>query len=195
MTQSLPPSPSNPWVTHSTQKKFSNPWFSVETSPVTTPGGTEALYGVVRFHNRAVGVIPYEPGPDGQGLVHLVGQTRYPLNRYSWEIPEGGVPKDEALVDAARRELKEETGLTAERLTPFLKFHLSNSVTDEYGEIFLATDLHEGQPDLELSEDITSLTLSLPDLIHHIETGAITDAITIMAAYKLRVMQLRGELD
>jgi 8-oxo-dGTP pyrophosphatase MutT (NUDIX family) len=177
-------------VTHSKQIVFENPWFKVETAPVTTPGGTPATYGVVRFQNRAVGVIPYE-----NGKIWLVGQTRYPFDDYSWEIPEGGVPKDEDMADAARRELKEETGLSADTLTHLLDFQLSNSITDERGTLFLARGLTQGETDLEPSEDITGLTLSLEDLLHHIDTGAITDAITIMAAYKLRLMQLSGELD
>lgn len=190
MTQKLPPAPSNPWITHSTESVFENDWFRVETSAVTTPGNTAGQYGVVRMANRSVGVIPYE-----NGHVWMVGQTRYALNQYSWEIPEGGVPKGEDMLAAARRELKEETGLSARTLTHLLNFHPSNSITDEYGEIYLATGLTRGVSALELTEDITSIRIPLSDLISYIESGQITDVMTIMAAYKLRLMQLAGELE
>jgi len=190
MTQALPPSPSNPWITHSTKTIHENPWFRVEMSPVTTPGNTPGNYGVVRMANRAVGVIPYE-----DGYIWLVGQTRYALDVYSWEIPEGGVPKDENMRDAALRELKEETGLTAAKLTHLFDLHTSNSITDEWGQVFLGTDLTQGEAELEPTEDITQVKISLEDAYTHVEAGNITDAISVAAIYKLRLMQCLGELD
>jgi len=152
---------------------------------------TQALhYGVVRMANRAVGVIPYE-----DGYIWLVGQTRYALDIYSWEIPEGGVPKDENMRDAALRELKEETGLTAAKLTHLFDLHTSNSITDEWGQVFLGTDLTQGEAELEPTEDITQVKISLEDAYTHVEAGNITDAISVAAIYKLRLMQCLGELD
>jgi len=169
---------------------YENPWMRVEANPVFLPDGSDGVYGVVRFKNRAVGVIPYQ---DGQ--IWMVGQTRYVLDQYSWEIPEGGVPIGEDMVEAARRELKEETGLRAETLTHLFDIHTSNSLTDEWGQIYLATGLTEGETELEASEDISQLKLTVEDAIAHIEAGRITDCMTIAAIYKLRLLQLSGELD
>lgn len=154
------------------------------------PDGSDGVYGVVRFKNRAVGVIPYQ---DGQ--IWMVGQTRYALDAYSWEIPEGGVPKGEDMAEAARRELKEETGLSARTLTHLFDVHTSNSITDEWGRIYLATDLTEGETEPDPSEDISELKLTVQDAVTHIEAGRITDCMTIAAVYKLRLMQLQGELE
>ena len=190
MTKPLPPSPPNPWVTKSTKTVYENPWMKVEANPVELPDGSDGIYGVVRFKNRAVGIIPYE-----DGYIWMVGQTRYALDQYSWEIPEGGVPEGEDMAQAARRELKEETGLTAEKLTHLFDLHTSNSITDEWGQIYLATGLREGETEPEASEDITQLKLTIEDAITHIEAGRITDCMTIAAVYKLRLLQLSGELD
>ena len=162
----------------------------VEANPVELPDGSEGVYGVVRFKNRAVGIIPYQ-----DGKIWMVGQTRYALDQYSWEIPEGGVPEGEDMIEAARRELKEETGLTADTLTHFFDVHTSNSITDEWGQIYLATGLREGETEPEGSEDISQLKLTLEDAITHIEAGRITDCMTIAAVYKLRLLQISGELD
>ena len=99
------------------------------------------------------------------------------------------------MIEAARRELKEETGLTADTLTHFFDVHTSNSITDEWGQIYLATGLREGETEPEGSEDISQLKLTLEDAITHIEAGRITDCMTIAAVYKLRLLQISGELD
>ena len=97
---------SNPWITHSTRQVYENPWISVSENKVTNPGGGPGIYGVVHFKNRAIGVIPV----DEEGNTWLVGQFRYTLGAFEWEIPEGGCPEEEAPADAAKRALREETG-------------------------------------------------------------------------------------
>jgi len=104
-----------PWGILSSSKIYENPWIELTDHKVLTPAGQTGQYGVVGFKNRAVGIVPYE-----DGYVWLVGQTRFPLGRYCWEIPEGGCPPDEDLLDCAHRELKEETGLTSKSLQPQL---------------------------------------------------------------------------
>ena len=116
----------NPWRVLGSRPVYENPWISVREDEVVRPDGNLGIYGVVHYKNTAVGVLPVE-----DGHVYLVGQYRYPLERYSWEIPEGGCPEDEDPLQAARRELKEETGLEATRweklgeagyLTPSVRF-------------------------------------------------------------------------
>lgn len=117
----------NPWTTISTEKIYDNPWIVVEEDQVLTPNDTEGIYGRVSFKNKAIGVIPL----DQDGNTWIVGQYRYTLNEYTWEIPEGGGPVDETALEAGQRELKEETGLVAGKWTQILKLHTSNSVTND----------------------------------------------------------------
>ncbi len=118
----------NPWKTLSQDTKYDNNWIKVTEFQVLNPAGKEGIYGVVHFKNQAVGVVPYE-----NGEIWMVGQYRYPLKAYSWEIPEGGSPVGEDPLATAKRELKEETGLVASTYEPILEMNLSNSVSDEWG--------------------------------------------------------------
>jgi len=180
----------DPWTRFEQNRLFENDWFTLESQDCLTPGGTPAKYSWMHFKNRAVGVIPLHD----DGTITLVGQYRYPLEQYSWELPEGGCPEGRELIEAARMELSEETGLTAETMEPFLKFHTSNSITDEYGELFLARGLTQGEAHPEDSEELRIRRVSLETLLEEIESGKITDAITIMGAQKLALMKVRGKL-
>lgn len=189
----FPPDPPNPWTTRSTKVLHDTPWTRLEENDVIRPDGQDGTYWVTRFHNRAVGIIPFEVR-DGVPGLWLVGQTRYALDQYSWELPEGGVPTNEDMADAARRELQEETGLRADHLVHLFDIHTSNSVTDEWGQVFLATGLTQGEPAPEGTEDIQSLFVSLDDALAAIEAGRITDAITIAGVYRLALMWRDGTL-
>lgn len=167
----------NPWSTKSTRHIYSNPWIDVHEHEVIRPDGNDGIYGVVHFRNLAVGVLPV----DDQGNVHLVGQFRYVLNAYSWEIPEGGCPEGENVLDAAKRELLEETGMTASYWTYMGKSHLSNSVADEVAHIYLATGLTSGTPQPEGTEVLAHKKVPFKEALHMVFTGEITDAISIMA--------------
>ncbi|NOX99246.1 MAG: NUDIX hydrolase, partial [Verrucomicrobia bacterium] len=139
------PDTSNPWLTHSTRDIYDNAWIHVQENQVTNPSGGKGIYGVIHYKNRAVGVVPI----DDEGNTWLVGQYRYPTETYEWEIPEGGCADDEELLDAAQRELLEETGLIAETYTPILShLQLSNSVSDERAFLYTARNLTmtEAQP-------------------------------------------------
>ena len=129
----------NPWLTAASERVYENPWISVREDRVVRPDGEPGIYGVVHYKNVAVGVLPVE-----DGYTYLVGQYRYPLDQYSWEIPEGGCPEGEEPLSAAQRELREETGLEAGSWRKLGEAHLSNSVADEYAVWFLATDLVPG---------------------------------------------------
>src|SRR5262245_61579297 len=137
----MPPDPQrNPWTRLSRRTTYENPWITVYEDQVLRPDGQPGIYGMVHFKNLAVGVVAL----DDQDRVLLVGQYRYTLDRYSWEIPEGGAPAGEEPLAAAQRELREETGCTASRWRELLRAHLSNSVSDELAILFLAQDLSAG---------------------------------------------------
>ncbi len=167
----------NPWTTHSSRTIYENPWIRVREDQVTRPDGQPGIYGVVQFRNKAVGVLPVAENED----IWLVGQHRYPLDQYSWEIPEGGCPVDEDVEACARRELVEETGLTADHLEQIASVHLSNSVSDEWGVVFRATGLHEGESRPEGSERLEVRRLSFAEARAMLERGEITDSLSVVA--------------
>jgi len=170
----------NPWERLSTRVVYDNPWIRVREDEVTRPDGLPGIYGVVHFKNVAVGVLALE-----EGMLHLVGQFRYPLERYSWEIPEGGCPEGESPLEAARRELEEETGLRARRWTKMGEAHLSNSVSDELAVWFLAEELEQGDRRPDGTERLQVRRVSLREALGLVGSGEITDALSILAIQQL----------
>ena len=175
-----------PWKTLDSVEVYDNPWISVREDQVVDPSGGEGLYGVISFKNIAVGIIPI----DQNANVYLVGQSRYALGEYSWEIPMGGVLRDDDALEGAKKELKEETGLAAARWTQIMRLHPSNSVTDEEGLIYIAQDLTEGEQNLEDTEDIELIKIPLAEAVQWVMDGKITDALS--AAGLLRVWLTGG---
>lgn len=164
-----------PWQRLTSECRYENPWIQVFHEDVITPGNTPGIYGRVHFRGTAIGIIPV----DDQGNTWLVGQYRYTLDEYSWEIPMGGCPAGEEPLVAARRELAEETGLRASEWKQIQKLHTSNSITDECGLVFLAQGLEQGEMALEPSEDITVKKLPLEQAVQWVMDGKITDAISV----------------
>ena len=170
----------NPWKINSAKQVYDNPWISVTENQVTNPSGNPGIYGVVHFKNLAIGVVPYE-----DGMIWLVGQWRFPHEAYSWEIPEGGGPLTIDPLETAKRELKEETGMTASHYEKIIEMDLSNSVSDERAIIYLATGLTHGESEPEETEALTIQKVSLKDAFLRIEKGEIRDSLTVAAIYKL----------
>jgi 8-oxo-dGTP pyrophosphatase MutT (NUDIX family) len=177
-----------PWTRRSRRVAYENPWVTVWHDEVTRPDGQSGIYGVVHFANLAAGILAL----DGDDRVLLVGQHRYTLDGYSWEIPEGGVPDGESALDGARRELLEETGVTAADWSEIARAHLSNSVSDELAVIYLATDLTPGEASPDGTEDLALRWLRFEDVLDMIMRGEITDAITIIAVERLALMRRLG---
>ncbi len=165
------------WTKHSSKVIYENPWMQIREDRVTNPGGGQNDYGYVHFKNRAIAILPL----DDEGCTWLVGQQRYTLDEYSWELPMGGGPLNEDPLAAAKRELKEETGLSAKDWSQVMKLHTSNSITDEVGYVFVARDLEKGETAFEETEDLSVRRLPLSDAIAMIDRGEITDAISVAA--------------
>lgn len=170
----------NPWRVLSTEVKYQNPWISVREDQVVNPSGGQGIYGVVTMKNKALGIVPV----DAEGNTWLVGQYRYPLSEYSWEIPMGGGPVELDILESAQRELREETGLLARRWTNIARLHTSNSVTDEEGFVFLAEDLEHGETEPEETEDLRLWKLPLAEAVQMVMNNQITDAVSVAGLLK-----------
>ncbi|RZK32305.1 MAG: NUDIX hydrolase [Hymenobacter sp.] len=184
MQPTLPPTDfdptHNPWQTLSTEPKYENPWIRVREDQVRNPKGGAGIYGVVSMRNKAIGIVPI----DAEGNTWLVGQYRYTLNEYSWEIPMGGGLLDVDITESAQRELREETGLLADRWTCIARLHTSNSVTDEEGFVFLAEDLTQAEWEPEETEDLRLWKLPLAQAVALAMSNEITDAISVAGLLK-----------
>ncbi len=180
----------NPWTLHGVHARYDNPWMALEDHDVTHPGGKRAMYGVVRMRKLAVGVLPIE----ADGRVHLVGQWRFPLGRYSWEMPEGGAELGEAPEECARRELAEEAGVHAGKLEKILEMDMSNSVTDERAVIYLATDLAPGPGEPDEDEVLKRMVAPFQEVLQRALDGRIRDAMTVAALLRAHHMAATGRL-
>src|SRR5205085_1569176 len=180
----------NPWRTLSSSAVYDNPWIDVREDQVIRPDGAPGIYGVVHFKHVAVGVLPVE-----RDDVYLVGQYRYTLGRYSWEIPEGGCAEGEDHLSAAQRELAEETGLRAAHWQRMGEAHLSNSVSDELAIWFLATGLTQGAHQPEGTERLRVRRVPVVEALHMALNGEITDAISLLALmqYQLQLERFANE--
>ena len=180
----------NPWKTLSTKQVYDNPWIEVSHREVINPGGGEGIYGMVHFKNIAIGILPL----DEENNTWIVGQYRYTLEEYSWEIPEGGgiIGVDPLL--SAQRELKEETGLVARSWTKILDMNTSNSVTDEVGISYVAKDLIQGEAEPEESEDLKIKKLHFDELYEMLMRGEIQDGLSMITIFKAKELMTRGLL-
>jgi ADP-ribose pyrophosphatase len=180
----------NPWKITSEKEIYDNPWISITEYQVINPSGNPGIYGKVHYKNLAIGVLPL----DEELNTYLVGQYRFVLGQYSWEMPEGGGHLDTAPLDSAKRELLEETGLKAREWTEIQRLHLSNSVSDELSILYLAKGLEQFEPEPEDTEQIVVYKVPFEDVYRMVCAGEITDAMTVAAVLKVRLMLAEGRL-
>ena len=181
----------NPWKILSEKPVYENNWISLTEFDIINPGGGKGIYGKIHFKNIAVGVLPLDDALN----TYLVGQYRFPVNAFSWEIPEGGGDPLIDPVESAKRELIEETGLIAMEWTPILTMHLSNSVSDEYAILFLARKLEQRTPMPEETEKLVIKKLPFEEAYQMVEKGSITDSMSVATIQKVKLMMLEGKLN
>jgi 8-oxo-dGTP pyrophosphatase MutT (NUDIX family) len=180
----------NPWTINAEKEVYDNPWISLTEYQVTTPGGNPGIYGKVHYKNLAIGVLPL----DNEMNTYLVGQYRFPLDQYSWEIPEGGGPIGSDPLDSAKRELLEETGLKATQWTELQRMHLSNSVSDELSIVYLARGLDQHEAEPEDTEQLVIKKVPFEEAYQMVCRGEITDSMSVAAILKVRLMLLENTL-
>ena len=182
------PVPAGPWTRRTRRVAYENPWITIWHDEVIRPDGEPGIYGVVHFANLAVGILAV----DEAGRVALVGQHRYALDRYSWEIPEGGVPAGESPLEGARRELREETGVEADQWLELCRSDLSNSVSDEEAVLYLATGLTHGDATPDGTESLDMRWVPFDEVLAMTLDGRITDALTMLAVHRAAIARLTG---
>ena len=180
----------NPWTIIDKETIYENPWIELLHHNVLNPAGGKGIYGKVHFKNKAIGVIAV----DKELNTYLVGQYRFPIDQYSWELPEGGCPIETDSLETAKRELLEETGLKASKWQRLGDGYLSNSVSDEYAEYFLATELEQHNSEPEDTEQLIVKKLPLKEVFSMVKEGKITDALSLIPLLRLELMLLKGEI-
>ncbi len=182
----------NPWKVLKEKIVYQNPWIALTEYDVVNPGGGKGIYGKVHFKNIAVGVMVL----DDEMNTYLVGQYRFPLNAYSWEIPEGGSSVEGGIdpLEGGKRELLEETGLVAANWQSLLTMHLSNSVSDERAMIYLATGLTQLEAEPEETEQLSVRKLPFEEAYQMVEKGEITDSMSVAAIIKVKLLRFQGLL-
>jgi 8-oxo-dGTP pyrophosphatase MutT (NUDIX family) len=180
----------NPWKVLGSAVKYDNNWIKVTEYDVINPSGGKGIYGKVHFKNIALGIVAMDEDMN----IYLVGQYRFTIDEYSWEIPEGGGLLDLDPLDSAKRELLEETGLKAKDWSLLMNMHLSNCVSDEYSYTYLARGLEQHTAMPEETEQLVTKKVSLEEALQMIERGEITDSMSVAALQKVKLMQLQGKL-
>jgi 8-oxo-dGTP pyrophosphatase MutT (NUDIX family) len=174
----------NPWKLIASKTAYENNWIEVQHQDVITPAGNPGIYGVIHFKNLAIGIIPL----DENNNTWIVGQFRYPLKKYTWEIPEGGGKIGVDPIDSAKRELQEECGIIAHHWEKILEMDLSNSATDEKAILYVARNLEFTESEPEETEDLQVKKVPFETLFQMVMNGEITDAMTIAAVLKLKLL-------
>ncbi len=187
-TPTDPPEPVGDWARRRRGTAYENPWITVYHDDVIRPDGSDGIYGVVHLANLAVGVVAI----DEADRVVIVGQHRYTLDAYSWELPEGGVPADEDPLAGAKRELREETGVEAFTWEELVRVDLSNSVTDERAVLYLATDLTHGVAQPDATEALTVRWVPFEEALQMTADGRITDVMSVLGIERVALRRLQA---
>lgn len=174
----------NPWLQKSDKIVYENNWIRVHHQEVITPGGSDGIYGLIHFKNLAIGIIAL----DEENNTWIVGQYRYPLKKYSWEIPEGGGIIGIDPLISAKRELLEECGIEASGWEKLLEMDLSNSATDEHAIVFVARGLTYLQAEPEETEQLQIKKIPFEELFQQVMQGKYQDAITVAGVLKLKIL-------
>lgn len=180
----------NPWTKLKEEEVYASPWISVSKHEVLTPSGKPGTYSTVHFKNLAIGIIAL----DKEYNTWIVGQYRYPIDEYSWEIPEGGGILGVEPIESAKRELSEETGITAKKWTKIQEMHLSNSVSDEYCYLYIAQNLEIGESHPDENEELVLRKLPFDELYKMVEKGEVKDSLTVAAVLKTKLLISEGKV-
>ena len=180
----------NPWKIIGSTSVYDNPWICLTEYNVRNPNNGIGIYGKVHYKNIAIGILIL----DEEHNTWLIGQYRFPLDKYSWEIPEGGGPLGIDPLESAKRELKEETGIIANNWTTLLEMDLSNSVSDEGSISFVARDLTFGESEPEETEQLQVKKVPFDDVYKMVMNGEIRDSITVATILKAKILIDKGEL-
>lgn len=178
------------WRDAGSSVMFENPWMRLTRHEATAPTGLQADYVVMRPQNMSVGVLPIHE----DGTITLVGQQRFALMNWSWEMPEGGAPFNEDPLEGAKRELAEEAGLEAVVWHPALKVEMTNSITDERAMAWLAWGLTPVPIAPDPTEIIRVARVPFGDLLRNVGNGAVRDMFTVATVLRAYHMAREGEL-
>jgi len=179
-----------PWTTLNEELRYETPWIAVSHHEILDPSGRAGIYGVVHFKNLAIGVVPL----DEEGNTWIVGQYRYPIQAYSWEIPEGGGDRAIPPIESAQRELREEAGIVAANWTEILRMDLSNSASDEHAILYVAQDLTFYDPEPDHNEELVLRKLPFEELYAMVVRGEVRDSLTVAAVLRVKLMLAEGTL-
>ena len=179
-----------PWTTLKEELRYETPWISVSHHEILDPSGQQGIYGVVHFKNLAIGVVPL----DADLNTWIVGQYRYPVRAYSWEIPEGGGKRNIPPQASAERELREEAGIVASRWAEILRMDLSNSASDEEVVLYVAQGLTFFEPEPDHNEELVLRKLPFAELYAMVTRGEVRDSLTVAAVLRVQLMLVEGTL-
>lgn len=179
-----------PWTVLSRRDVYDNRWIGVTHHEVLTPAGEPGIYGTVHYKNHALAIVPV----DEEGYTFLVGQHRFPLDEFSWEVPEGGGTIGVDPRESAARELKEETGIEAVHWQQLLRCDLSNSTSDERSTSFLAWGLTQGTASPDPTEQLALRRLPLTEAFKMVAAGEIQDALSVLSLQAVQLLHLQGRL-
>ncbi len=179
------------WRVQACERVHDNPWYAADDCDAVAPTGVAARYYSLHYKNWAVGVLPLH----ADGTLILIGQWRFPFAAYSWELPEGGQPREENPLDGGKRELREEAGLEAQDWRLILRMQLSNASSNEQAFLYLATGLSDAATEPDATEDLALARVPFREALQAAVDGRIQDSLTVAALLRLHHMAHQGEID